>query len=54
MFDKLKKEQRGQKVQLLNIRWYPNSKSCVSIDGRKVNPELMPPLMVRKAEWRRY
>jgi len=41
------------KPKLFTIHWYPSSRSCVSPGGRKVSPQQMPPLMVRKAEWRR-
>lgn len=53
MFGKLKKNMLPLKTRLFNIRWYPNNKSCIRPDNHKTNLQLMPPLMVRKAEWRR-
>ncbi len=35
------------------IRWYPSSRSCTNNPQRKVKHRQMPPLMVRKADWRR-
>jgi hypothetical protein len=32
---------------------YPSHKSCVKHNMSQVKPEKMPPLMVRKAAWRR-
>jgi hypothetical protein len=53
MFAKLKKNKLPLKPKLFTIRWYPSSRSCVHPGSRKVKPQQMPPLMVRKAEWRR-
>jgi hypothetical protein len=54
MLGKLNKKDRPLlKTRLFNIRWYPSSRSCVSTGNQKVQPQQMPPLMVRKAEWRR-
>lgn len=36
-----------------DIRIYPSQKSCVKHNMSQVRPEQMPPLMVRKAAWRR-
>jgi len=36
-----------------NIWVYPSHKSCVKHNMSQVKPEQMPPLMVRKAAWRR-
>jgi hypothetical protein len=36
-----------------NIWVYPSHKSCVKHNMGQVKPEQMPPLMVRKAAWRR-
>jgi hypothetical protein len=49
----LKRNRLPLKPQLFTIRWYPSNKSCVKPGSRRVKPENMPPLMVRKAEWRR-
>jgi len=43
----------GNPPQLFTIRWYPSTRSCLSIGSRKPRPQQMPPLMVRKPEWRR-
>jgi hypothetical protein len=53
MFGKLKKNELPFKAQLFSIRWYPSNRSCVSSGSQSVKPQQMPPLMVRKAEWRR-
>jgi hypothetical protein len=53
MFAKLRKNRLPLKPKLFTIRWYPSSRSCVNPGSRKVKPQQMPPLMVRKAEWRR-
>ena len=36
-----------------DVRVYPCGQSCVKRDMSQVPPEQMPPLMVRKAAWRR-
>jgi len=53
MFARLKKNKVLLKPALFTITWYPSDKSCVSHGCKKVSPRQMPPLMVRKAEWRR-
>jgi len=53
MLKKLKKGKKLWKIDIFPLRWYPNSRSCVNTGGNKVKPEQMPPLMVRKAAWRR-
>jgi hypothetical protein len=50
---KLKKSRLPLKPALFTICWYPSSRSCIDPGNRKVSPQQMPPLMVRKAEWRR-
>jgi hypothetical protein len=40
-------------IKLFTIRWYPSNRSCVNKANRRVKPQQMPPLMVRKPEWRR-
>ena len=40
-------------IPIYNIRWYPSNKSCVKISSHHRKPQNTPPLMVRKAEWRR-
>ena len=51
MFGKFKKNIVPLKTRLFNIQWYPNNRSCAN--HRKTKTQQMPPLMVRKAEWRR-
>lgn len=53
MFGRLTKDTFLQKARLLTIRWYPSSRSCLRVAQRRRPPEQMPPLMVRKPEWRR-
>ncbi|MHC4123116.1 MAG: hypothetical protein ACYSSI_06030 [Planctomycetota bacterium] len=53
MFGKSRKTLSAFKVKLFNIQWYPGNKSCVSAGNGKAQPQQMPPLMVRKAQWRR-
>jgi hypothetical protein len=53
MFGKLKKNGLSLNIKLFNVRWYPSNRSCVNPGNRRVKPQQMPPLMVRKAEWRR-
>ena len=53
MFGKFKKNRLPFEVKLFNIHWYPSNKSCVAPGSRKVRAQQVPPLMVRKAEWRR-
>ena len=53
MLLKLRRKILKLRPSLLDISWYPNSKSCVSGLNRKPRMEQMPPLMVRKPEWRR-
>ena len=53
MFGRFKKDGLLLKTKLFMIRWYPSSRSCVSMESHRRPPQLMPPLMVRKPEWRR-
>jgi len=53
MFARLKKDKVLLKPALFTISWYPSDRNCVKPGSRKVSPGQMPPLMVRKAEWRR-
>ncbi len=53
MFGWLTKEKLLLKAKLFTIRWYPSSRSCLKLAGKKRPPQQMPPLMVRKPEWRR-
>ncbi len=40
-------------LKTFEIKWYPNGTSCLTSGQRTVKPAHVPPLMVRKAEWRR-
>jgi hypothetical protein len=53
MFSKLEKNKLPLRIKLFNIRWYPSNRSCVNKANQKAKPQQMPPLMVRKPEWRR-
>ncbi|MBN1391193.1 MAG: hypothetical protein JW947_00140 [Sedimentisphaerales bacterium] len=53
MFSKLEKNKLHLNIKLFNVRWYPSNRSCINRGSRRVNPQQMPPLMVRKPEWRR-
>jgi len=35
------------------VQWYPSSRSCSTGIDNKRKPTLLPPLMVRRPEWRR-
>jgi hypothetical protein len=53
MFAKLKKHKFLLKTKLFTLRWYPSGRSCVRIGRRPLPTHQMPPLMVRKPDWRR-
>jgi hypothetical protein len=56
MFEWLKKNKKNEhswKIRDFRIKWFPSSRSCVKQDMSHVRPQQMPPLMVRKAAWRR-
>jgi hypothetical protein len=53
MFGKLRKDGFLLKARLFTIRWYPSSRCCTNAGSHRRPPQLMPPLMVRKPEWRR-
>jgi hypothetical protein len=53
MFSRWKKRTAAIKPDIFTIRWYPNSRSCSHVAAHRIKPQQMPPLMVRKAEWRR-
>lgn len=53
MFNKLKKKVLSQKPpELRKIRWYSTHKNNKN-GKQKIQPQQVPPLMVRKPEWRR-
>jgi len=55
MFNLLKKRSLtwNWKTKDVEISLYPSNRSCVKQDMSNVRPHQMPPLMVRKAMWRR-
>jgi hypothetical protein len=53
MYNWLKKLFTRQKLEKDDLRLYPNTRSCVRPDMGSVPPQQMPPLMVRKAAWRK-
>jgi len=50
---KLFKYEHEWKLADYEVAVYPNSKSCIKQDMSRVAPQQMPPLMVRKAAWRK-
>ncbi|MBN2211041.1 MAG: hypothetical protein JW709_06555 [Sedimentisphaerales bacterium] len=60
LFKRLKKEQAQtpplpplMEELMPEIRIYPSQRSCIRTNMNHVKPEQLPPLMVRKAAWRR-
>ncbi|MGH2270563.1 hypothetical protein ACQ9LF_02065 [Anaerohalosphaeraceae bacterium U12dextr] len=53
VLDWLKKLKIKRLLDSDTVHLYPNTRSCVRKDMSKVQPHQMPPLMVRKAAWRR-
>ena len=53
MLRKHKKETFCPKLDIYEIKWYPNNTGFLGNGTRRIKPRQMPPLMVRKAEWRR-
>ncbi len=50
---KLKRNKLFTKPARFEIRWYPGNKNYSGTKYRGGSYQYMPPLMVRKAEWRR-
>jgi len=50
---KIRKSRHEWKVELSDVKLYPSNRSCVKKDMNNVHPQQLPPLMVRKAAWRR-
>ena len=40
------------KISIYKIRWYPFSKNFVTDGSKRIKIQQLPPLMVRKADWR--
>ena len=53
MLDLLKKTRALFKPKVYILGWYPSDRSCGQIHSKPGKPKKVPPLMVRKAEWRR-
>lgn len=53
MFKWLKKLRIRRQLEQDDLRLYPNARSCVRPNMSSVPPQQMPPLMVRKAPWRK-
>ena len=53
MFNRFKKNRFNITTSLFTLQWYPSNRCCINIANRKAKIKQMPPLMVRKAEWRR-
>ena len=52
-FKKKNDRDSGWKLKSPRVKWYPSNRSCIKQDMTHVRPQQMPPLMVRKAAWRR-
>jgi hypothetical protein len=50
---KILKYRHQWKLKERDVAVYPNNKSCIKQDMSRVAPQQMPPLMVRKAAWRK-
>jgi hypothetical protein len=53
MFGKMKKDKLPLKIEIFTLQWYPSNRNCARSARRKGKLQRMPPLMVRKPEWRR-
>ena len=40
-------------IKKVEIGYYPSERACFKKDMSKVRPQSLPPLMVRKAAWRK-
>jgi hypothetical protein len=40
-------------LKIYELKWYPKGITCLTPGHRSVKPANVPPLMVRKAQWRR-
>jgi hypothetical protein len=40
-------------LKIYELKWYPNGTTCLSSGQHTIKPAHVPPLMVRKAQWRR-
>jgi len=53
MFDLLKVKKNAFCSHLRTLCWFPSDRSCSPAKPQENKPKKVPPLMVRKAEWRR-
>ncbi|MCF7973285.1 MAG: hypothetical protein K9N55_05690 [Phycisphaerae bacterium] len=53
MFDLLKVKKAAFTSHIHMLCWYPSDRSCTPATPLENKPKKVPPLMVRKAEWRR-
>jgi hypothetical protein len=53
MLELLKKDDLPPQREVLTLEWYPSERSCRVHAGKTNRLKRVPPLMVRKAEWRR-
>lgn len=52
--DKNKENQEVDfKDRLITLAWYPSRRSGFKVSSEQMNPEDLPPLMVRKPAWRK-
>ena len=47
------RQPRSRRIEGIELDVYPSVRSCIKPDMRHVRPQQLPPLMVRKASWRR-
>lgn len=53
MFKQQKTVPVSFKIDPYTVEWYPSDRFCLDSKTHEVRPKKVPPLMVRKAEWRR-
>ena len=57
MFKSIRKKFGSKKCQLkakpLAVKWYPSHRNFAKLNLHDITPHEMPPLMVKKAAWRR-
>jgi len=53
MLEPLKNDNPPFRREVLTLDWYPSDRSYRAYGIKPIRPKRVPPLMVRKAEWRR-
>lgn len=53
MFDIFRNKRNEFCSQVHTLSWYPSDRTCSPVPHQENRPKKVPPLMVRKAEWRR-